>query len=79
MEKWKQKLENVMRMENPQEATVELIRLRDVEGMPFDVADEAIDDYAEKHGIDLDDMFLYPDGRFVITQELYQKLHGEEK
>jgi len=79
VEKWKQKLENVMRMENPQEATIELMRLVHQENMTMDILDEAIDEYMEKHGVDLDEMCLYPDGRFVITQELYQKLQGEEK
>lgn len=72
MEKWKQKMAEIMEMSDPRKAMVEMATLVHREHLDLTILEEKMDEYAEKHKVDLDEMTYYPNGERVLTPEMFQ-------
>ena len=51
---------------------VEMAMLVHREHLDLTILEEKMDEYAEKHKVDLDEMTFYPDGERVLTPEMFQ-------
>lgn len=72
MEAWEKKLAEIMEMEDPRKAYIELAMLLHREHLPLTLGEEWIPQYMELHGIeDENEMAYYPNGERVLTPEMF--------
>lgn len=73
MEKWEQRLAEIMEIDDARKAYIEMAQLLLPEGL-LDIFEVMMDQYMTKHGVNLDEMTLYPDGERVLKPEHFNGL-----
>ena len=74
MEQWKKRMAEIMEMDDPRKAMVEITRLVVTEQLPLELLETAPEEYAAKHKVDVNEMAFYPNGERVVSLETFQGL-----
>lgn len=71
MEKWKDRMAEIMEIDDPRRACIEMAVLVGNGRLSTEILENGIYAYMAKHGVDLDEMTLYPDGERVLQPEMF--------
>lgn len=74
MKKWEQRMAEIMEMDDARKAYIDMTQLLFGAGESLDVLEMMMEQYMAKHGVDLDEMTLYPDGERVLKPEHFNGL-----
>ena len=71
MEQWKKRMAEIMEMDDPCKAMVEIARLVVKEQLPLEILETAPEEYAAKNKVDVNEMAFYPNGERVVSLETF--------
>lgn len=70
MENWEKQMAEIMELEDPRKAYIELALLVHREQLPLTLWEEKLEEYMKRHNVDAYEMAFYPDGERVVTPDM---------